>query len=695
MEINPNKDENVKMKLSKLLLIPVFCVFFGFSSWVSSQAPPMEWGKIQRADFAMDSTLVDSNASAIILCNYGTANIEDNFKVVFTKHKRIKILSEGGYDLATVNISFQKKASDRRYTQKIKDIEAQTFFLGEDGSIKKIRLNKKSIFEQDVDGKWFEKRFTLPKLQPGVIIEYKYKIISKHPTFLPTWEFQEGEPTAWSEYRVKIPGALEYLFMFQGYQPFHIRDNTPFKHSMGVEYDDTLVAKYGLSKKRRVVLNSTGLSYRFAMKDIPALRDEPYVTTLEDYTAKLSFQLSKYIFSEEDEHDVLGSWSDINETLLKNEKFGAQIQKYSQLKKRARQIIGDVVKQQEKMELIYHYIGNSIKWDGAFRYIPSKNLDEVYKTRIGNSAEITLLLISMLRDVGLNAVPVLTSTRGHGKISKTQILEQFNHVLAFVKLDNDDFVLDATDPLRSIDYLPVSVLKKSGRIIDVKNSRWIEFKSSKKEIQNSLVTIKLSADGSMSGSLSVTFKEYGALFARRALREKGNAENVFRELLNISDEIEMDSLHIRNEKLLHEPLLIDFKLKSSNSAQVSGNHIYLDLVLADYFPNNPLELKTRTFPVDFPHGRKMTYVLNLEAPEGYDFIDLPRKSSIRLPDKAGQFLFLTQENGNKLSLRSSLVLNRTFFKPAMYLSLRQFFDRIVSSHSSQIVLKKSDDTAGK
>jgi hypothetical protein len=46
-------------------------------------------------------------------------------------------------------------------------------------------------------------------------------------------------------------------------------------------------------------------------------------------------------------------------------------------------------------------------------------------------------------------------------------------------------------------------------------------------------------------------------------------------------------------------------------------------------------------------------------------------------------------DGNKISLRSQLSINKPIFYQAEYANLKDFFDKIVAKHAQQIVLKKS------
>ncbi len=139
-----------------------------FCSHLFAQPGPIKWGEIPIEDLKMKSFPEDSNAAAIILCDYGKEWFTGNFELVQERHVRIKILSESGYIWASPIIPFYSK--DKR--QSVEHIMGQTINLTKNGrKVKKSRLNKKSIVREKIDNEWEPINFTLPDLMPGSIVE--------------------------------------------------------------------------------------------------------------------------------------------------------------------------------------------------------------------------------------------------------------------------------------------------------------------------------------------------------------------------------------------------------------------------------------------------------------------------------------------------------------------------------------------
>ena len=54
----------------------------------------------------------------------------------------------------------------------------------------------------------------------------------------------------------------------------------------------------------------------------------------------------------------------------------------------------------------------------------------------------------------------------------------------------------------------------------------------------------------------------------------------------------------------------------------------------------------------------------------------------------GQFEYLVSQANNTISMRSRIQIKKTYFLPADYDMLREFFNMVVKKHNEQIVLKK-------
>jgi len=615
----------------------------------------IKWNDIPNADLEMKTFPEDTNASAVILGDVGNVYFNDKFEMVFTRHRRVKILSSAGYHWGNFAITYYAKDGQQTVTE----LEGQTVTINTDGTIRRDKLDKKAIFNEDVDGKFRRMRLTLPALAPGVIVEYRYKIYSQSGTFLRDWEFQTSEPTRVSEFRIEIPAILEYAMLWQGAEATRVSENE--NHWM--------------------------------MRDVPALRAEPFMTTPSDYRAAIRFQLAKIHWSGQSPQEVMSTWPQLATQLMYDDNFGLQIEKHDILRQQAVKLVTGLSSPEEKMRAIYDYVRTTMIWDGDDGIFTEVDLAKAFQTRRAGSPEIALIWTSMLRFAGLReAHPVLISTRDHGKIVQMySILRQFNRVLTLAQIGTRQYLLDATDPLRSYDLLPEAALNETGWLVDKTNPRWINISSAGSLSNQITVTANLSAAGAISGRFSSRDEGYSGLFERRAGRDKKDEARWLAEMA----EAVLDSMKISHRDSIHLPLTTEARFTAADYGQVAGDKIYLNPVLLQRQKENPFKQPERTFPVDFAYPRKLTYILNLRLPEGFIVQELPKNLTLNSLREGLQFRRQFVNKGNSLQLTMQLQITRTRFEPVEYKALCNLYDQIVAAHAEQIVLKRWDKSTGK
>jgi len=640
-------------------------------SFMFAQREPMKWGKIPRADLEMKTSPQDSNASAVILGDIGEVAFT-SYGVVFTRHRRIKILSEAGYKWGDHAIPYYKSV-------RAPDIDGQTFNLAADGSVQCVKLDKKAVFDEQVSGELHRVRFTLPDLSPGAVVEYRYIVHSFSPFGL-AWEFQTHEPTRWSEFRIAIPEGIEYVPVWQSIEGLHVDE---FKTYIQLLFDG--------ARSSQVIENT---AHGWAMRDVPALREEPFMTTLDDYVAKLRLQLDQIHLWRILELKYAPTWEKLAVMLMTSEGFGRQIAQHGVLRQQAEMLTAGLNTPEEKMRAIYDYVRATMTWNGKYGIFTNENLDKAFQARRGNGSEIALTLTSMLRFAGLEAHPVLISTRDNGKLVQLYpLLDQFNHVLTYVKVGDREYWLDATDSFRPHDLLPVAALNEIGWLVDKKNPRWINIPNSGSFINQTSVFAELSADGTISGRLVSNDGGYNGLFDRRTLRDKKAEEHIRDKWLNDLAGARLDSFKISYRDSTHRPLVTEAHFFASEHAQVAEDKIYFNPILVGRSKENPFKRPERTLPVDFAYGHTLTYTLLLTLPEGYLVEELPKNIIISLPNNGGQFRRLAQIEGNHLQVISQMVIRQIHFEPIEYKALREFYDRIVAAHAEPVVLKRGAMTS--
>ncbi len=633
----------------------------------------MEWGEVSKADLAMTSYAPDTSAPALILCDYGVQKLSDDLGLNFTRHVRIKIFSAAGFSWGSQAVDLYTKDN----TQRINGIEGITYTFGKDSSIVKTELESSSIFEEKVDDERTRIRFSLPGLLPGCIVDIKYTIASSGLSQTEDWEFQHAIPTRWSEFRFLSPKQIIFGGALQGYEPWAVNERTDVKMHI---YGDA--ASYiGQSMP-------DAAQFRWAVKDAPAMRTEPYITTMGDYINKVNIQLAGYALRTGGSRRVLQTWAEVVEELRKSKQFGEMCDPASDVRKLAEKTTAGMTAPDEKIQALYNLVRNTIVWDGKHRLWAQQDGEEVLESRKGNSSEMALLLVAMLRAAGVEANPVVVSTRSHGRIQMVYpIAYQFNHVLVQAK-GNAIVYLDPTDHLRPWDMLPTDVLNVRGLVIKEGPEEWVTITTILKAIHRALATIAVSPAGEISGTLQNLEEGYGALTRRRELHDKSDM-NVAKDVFDADKSgLTLDSLQVTGKDSITGPLKITAKVSSSTYAQAAGDFIYINPHVIDRIAENPFKIPERKYPVDMAYCRVFTTVITVKIPEGYDVKEVPPDVQTALGADEISFVRRALTLDNELQFLIRYSTSKTEFPSTEYRRLRDLFHQVVTAESGQIVLQR-------
>lgn len=642
----------------------------------------IKFGKITSSDFNPKSALIDSNANAVVIADIGSSDFEGNskgwFTLVFKRSVRIKILNKNGFDAATVKIYLYSNGDE---LEKLDDLKAVTYNL-ENGSIIQSKLEKDAIFQDRMSKNWRIKKFTLPSVKEGSVIEYSYTIKSDFLFNLQPWYFQGSYPCLWSEYRVDLPDLFNYVYTKQGNISFYSNTKEQKAKVYSVERTQDIIGT-----TERLIVNTPVLSTRWVMKDVPALKEEPFTSSITNYVAAIHFQLSQYRMPEQPVEDKMGNWNTVSEEFLKRQDFGVALNgDNSWLNNHITSIVNGAVSNTDKARNIYAFVRDNFtctQEEGIF-LSDGITLKDVFTKKAGSVADINLLLIAMLKQAGVNAQPLILSTRSHGAVHSTYpFVSKYNYLIAEIML-NENIYLDAKQPLLAFGKLSPECY--NGVLQEISQTpATIPFSADLlKEKKNTAVFIVNDTDG-MKGSYTSILGEYASWQARKKV-QKEDKKNILKDCeYEFLSETKFENEAVDSLKNLDKPVGIkyDFNFKLN-----SNDVLYLTPMFGEMMKENPFKSAQRSYPVEMPYCTDETYTLNLEIPKGYEVDELPQSLKLLLQDNEGSFEYLISKTSTSIQMRTKLQINKTWFDASDYETLRDFYATIVKKESEQIVFKK-------
>ncbi|ALD21572.1 hypothetical protein AM218_10585 [Hymenobacter sp. DG25A] len=665
-----------------MLLLAVVCC--GFASQALAQADPIKFGKVSVADFT--PLAADSAAPAVVLCDFGVSKVvggDDGFRLNFERTTRILIRRKAGYDWATVEVPLYHH--DER-TERIKTLKGTTYNL-EGGKLIATKMGSESIFQDKVDKEHNSCRFTLPNVKEGSIIEFTYTVSSDFLFNLQDWQFQHTIPVRWSEYRTLIPAYFRYKQITRGYLPFAVQEEKVVPYSTQISYSVNSVAP-----KQETTISNNALSSRWVMQNVPALNEEPFITTTRDYFSSIEFELAVIQYYNQPPQDVANTWEKITEDLLKQEHFGQDLHRATPLAPAMAELPARYPEALARAAAVLAQVQQAVKYNGQERIYTEGTLKQAVQKGQGNSAAVNLLLVQALREAGLNATPLILSTRSHGQVLLDMpVLNHFNYVVAHMRLsDGKEYLLDATDPLLPVGMLPVRCLNGQGRLItDIPaQSRWVSLSPVQRHSTYSNASITLAPDGALHGKGHWEWSGYAGLEARTA----GTADLVRTVRQQLGEETSGPAPVLPAVADVSKPLALDMAIQIPRGEGGAAGTIYLTPMKHFGLTSNPLRADSRYFPVDFGMGHDGVHLITMTLPKGYTVVELPKSQALTLPNGGGQFHYSCQQQGNTITIASRLSLLKTQYPAAEYSALRELYDRVAAKHAEPLVLSKAPGT---
>jgi len=635
-----------------------------------AQKDPIKFGKLNDLEINMTVYDKDTSASAVIIADYGQAEIvyinNIGFQLQVSRHKRIKILKNDGFEWAKGEIRLYE--SNNGHSEDLGSFKASTYNM-ENGKLIETKLPRKELITEKESKNYTLKKFALPNVKVGSIIEYSYSFSSPFIYSLQDWYFQDEIPVIWSELRTVIPEYFDFRKATGGFLRSAISE----------------------SNQSRSTIPGTSFSYtsnyeRIVYQDVPAFRNEQFITTPKDYLAKVEFELRSVNFPNSPIENYATTWEKIAQNLMESEDFGVALNRHGIVKELTEQIDQSdslIVKITKAVGLIK----KQMKWTEDYGIYTSKTLREALNKNQGNMAEMNLLLVNLLRSVGVDAYPVVFSTRKHGRVRQFYpMVYAFNGVLATVKVNGKNMLLDATTPFLNPGELAPAYINGSGLKIMDGRIEWIPLLNTEQYATVSMSSIKIE-EGKLKAEIMQNNLSSSGASLRGKIAKKGK-EQYIDDFKKNNSEWEIQNYTIENEDDYSKPVLEKISVENFNQIDASSDMIYLPSVLGSEKSTNPFMSETRLYPIDFAVPITEKYFLSIILPDGYQLEELPKSVNLSLLENAASFVYLARNVGSNIQVSSTFKISRISYTPGEYKLLREFYKNMISKLGEQIVLKK-------
>jgi hypothetical protein len=605
---------------------------------------------------ALPDTSSHPDAGAVVLLDEGSMEIfgggEAGFSA-FERHRIVRILNSRGHRHANVMIPYGS-------TSTLENVQART--LTRDGRV--TTLKQEDIFDVSLyPGFVFfsdqrARIFTFPAVEDGAVIEYSYRIQVRDRTFWHSWVFQDDEPVLLSRFTLIKPGEWNLV-----------------SRSYGIPVEPAITKAPAGFKSRHV----------WELRNIPPLHGEAAMPPGPELAARIALAPVGFV-----------SWTDISTWYA--EMAAPRLKGGPLVRMLADSLTRHTPEPAARLRKLFEWVRDEIRYIaveigiGGFQ---PHYAEDIAAKRYGDCKDMVTLLCALAREVDIEVVPVLISTR-HNSIPDTSLPSplQFNHLIAYAPgTGTPGTWMDATDKACPFGVLPwydqgVPVILARPRGENAR-AQTPAVEAARNHTRMTL-DVQLAQDGSaavrgkslLSGAVANEMRHELRMYDRRETRtwvETFLAQRI--------PGIDLDTFFVEGMKPVEDPLALSYTFRAPAFAQTRDSGLVVrpgriaGFLLDEYFRSTD-----RTYPVRFRFGTLTEVELTLRLPAGWE-LRRNRADSLNTPYGSGAWSMHNSSAGVTLVIRHQLHGGEV---PAgEYRDFRAFLDGVRLRDEQEVLLCKS------
>lgn len=637
------------------------CLVFGVPRFIHAA----DFAAIDPAELQMKDLPEQPGAAAFVLSR---DEVDDDTRHSHYVYARIKVLNEAGRKYGDVEIPyFIYKDVELGIT----DVQGRT--IHSDGTVVEFKgkpfdktvVRHKGIKEQ-------VKSFSLPDVQVGSVLEYRYTLdYHSHTLLPPNWVIQSELFQRKAHFRF-----VAYTEMVQT-----THDNV----RSGVAYT------WKLPKGTSVKL-SQGHVYDLEMTNVPAFVEEEHMPPSEPFKYSVRF--------------YYGAGANANQYWSEEGKYWKQwtekfIGKRGGVAEAVAKVTAPADTPEQKAKKIYDYVSGlaNLTYQPSLSTQEMKALDykergaeDILRQQAGSKNELTMLYIAMARAAGLQAFPMWVTDRSSGIFEKNYLsTDQLDTYLAVVSIDGKDVFLDPGTKFcpYGLLYWPHSNtegLRETPGGIAIGQTPMPVYTGA---VTKRVGRFTLSDEGTLEGIVAV------ASFGQEAIarRQQGSRTDDAGRTKMLEDEMkgylpanaEVSVTKEPTWTAVEAPFVVNYKI-STPILTAGGKRVLLPTNIFQFGRPAMFTLSERQYPVYLDYPSREIDDIRIKLPDSIQVENLP-------PAENDTVAFAMYKVDRKLD-KNELVITRDFaintfvFQPQDYTTVKRFYDKMKEGDQQQAMLKQ-------
>ncbi|KPK97342.1 MAG: hypothetical protein AMJ95_09525 [Omnitrophica WOR_2 bacterium SM23_72] len=502
---------------------------------------------------------------------------------------------------------------------------------------------------------------SFPEVTEGCAIEYKLKIynnrlINKKDLVL-AYTLQSKEPILEASFVMHIPKD----------NPLHIK-------ILNDRYND-----FGSQMAPEIKEEEGFLSYRWQFKDIPQIipeADMPPACEINPVILMSTFDNWQEIYE---------WWWELAQDKIKADRA---------IKREVKELIQDKPSDEEKIRAIYNFCAQKIRYVaveyGEAGYEPHASSD-IFKNKYGDCKDQSILLVTMLREAGFSAWPVLIATKDYYNLNEDFPSVLFNHCIAAVSLQDKVYFLDPTAQTCPFMDLPVD---DQGRKILLFKEDSYEIKETvlfpaTHNLVRQVISLKVDSDETIAAKKEIfTFgfydqgQRYWLLYTQPEIVQ----EVLKAKIQNISIGAVLNQYTIENLDDLNKPIVLKYDFWGPEFFTVAGNlRLLPQLGSVD---TSIVAKEKRRYPIDFGFLESSETVNVIEIPDNFAIKYIPEEVTEDSPWLKIFVEYVRQDQ--RIEVRQRMEAKKDKVAQEEYLDFKRFVEDVAKKTKQRIVLEKKN-----
>jgi hypothetical protein len=420
---------------------------------------------------------------------------------------------------------------------------------------------------------------------------------------------------------------------------------------------------------------------RWMAQDIPAVEEEAYISTLDDYRGKIKFLLSEFGVPRQ---ELENNWEVVVARIRDKTNPWERIALNSQAR-----AVGDSIAQsmqdaskQEIQNQIYRYVNERANFSGDNTSFSEMSDREVLAGASANQAAINQVLVAMLQGADIEANPVLISTRRAGKINMDfPSFYQFNGLMVQSQIGDQTHLMDAGFPYSQPGLIPTDSYGNRGLVLRRQSYEWLDINPDKSlfDIQVD-IDAELQRDGTLVGTVEAVQGGYPAQIARQKIADGVSDADLLRQsLFDGYPQMEIRDVAISNVDQYVEPVTLSAQFRIEDYAVSFTDGLRYKPLIVGYRSENPFSGPDRNLPITLDAPEQLDLSFTIDLPSGFS-VDVDQDRTIQF--SGAEFIERYDHASGTLNYRYQINIDQRNFSADYFPSLYKLYKRWVDLSNS-------------